>query len=799
MRSFSRDAFLSLAAASGLKVHAGRFKCPFDGCRDHKNQDATNVLVTMGKDGCWHLKCWRCEQTGRYVDLFMQLKGLTIEEALLQLRGMAPASPLTPRLRAVPSPPKDDPEKLKPDEVDHYWKHCEEQDDRGETYLAKRGVSDAPLLGLVKFLTEKHPGSKKRSDETWNKKRRDIDKWLREQAKQGRRLAMLMRDVVGVPRGIQVRLAREALTTDKAKMKAVTGSTAAGAFFGRPEMIEASGVVCVTEGMFDTLTVAQWTAKKNGVCVVGAAGKGNLAKLADELKNSGISVDGRIFVLFPQNDRPTNQSRKEFDRLAKLLASEKANIVWFDVPDEFKDISAWFEESFDAPEWPPLKVARAIGLAPDEPGADEVRMVTPLQSVIAIPARFVETMLSQDFKSLCAILDDPALRYGILHRQGSWEWNEMTHSVAFARTNLSDSDWTALRVGLEVVGQNTSSGKPLRWSEEDIVRAVTMLCRRESFHPVREWLNGLKWPGQQLIETTMATAMGLEEYGFEARLLRQWMVSCVARAMKPGCKVDTVPVLVGAQGTMKSTFFRVMGGQWFTDQSIDIHDKDGRMVIHSAWIVEWAELDTMRRSRDAEATKGFITQQVDKFRPPYGRTLLEAPRSCVIVGTTNHEDFLTDPTGNRRFWPIKIHRRIDVARIAELRETLWAEAMAAYVAGDEWHLDASLEEAAEQHVKVFTEGDEWDPLIISWLSDTKQRDAAFVQSKDVLGEAIGKKPDQWNRYDSMRVGASLKRLGWRRTKKRVAGEPEWVYLRPVPSTEELFPQVLPSSENEGTS
>ncbi len=316
---------------------------------------------------------------------------------------------------------------------------------------------------------------------------------------------------------------------------------------------------------------------------------------------------------------------------------------------------------------------------------------------------------------------------------------------------------------------------------------------------MREWLNKLKATGQELIETQLAEACGFEPYGFEAKLLRQWMISCVARAMKPGCKVDTVLVLVGAQGTMKSTFFRVMGGQWFTDQSIDIHDKDGRMVIHSAWIVEWAELDTMRRARDAEATKGFITQQVDKFRPPYGRTLLEAPRSCVIVGTTNHEDFLTDPTGNRRFWPLKINQRINISRVAELREALWAEAMTAYVAGEEWHLDATLEEAAEQHVKVFTEGDPWDPLVDSWLTDRKQLEAPFVRSHDVLSEAINKLPGQWTRGDENRIGAILGRRQWRRKKQRVDGDPVWVFLRPVPTTADLFPHESAQSKNEGTS
>lgn len=771
MRSFGRESFLSLAAASGLKVdRAGRIQCPFDGCKGHREDRPTNVTITLGKDGCFHLRCWRCDATGRYVDLYMALKGVTLEEALGQLRGLAPSSPMTPRLRVVPPPPSDE-GKLKPAEISRYWQACAEGDESGEMYLAKRGLDGAAPAGLVRFVTEKHP-----------------DAQLKKGAKEGRRIAMLLKDVVGQPRGMQIRLAREQLQTDRSKVLTLKGSIMAGTFFGSPELIEASGVVCVTEGMADTLAVSLWTLGRKGTAVVGAPGKNNIPRLAEELEKSGISVEGRIFVLFPQNDRPTNASRREFDRLAKLLAAAKANVVWFSTPDEFKDVAKWMEESFDAPVWPPLQVARAMGLAPEEESREEARLITPMLSVVPVPARFTVERHAQDFSTLVAILDDPALRYGILHRQGTWEWNEMTQRPSFARIDISATDWTALRVGLEAVGRDTTNNKPLRWAIDDIQAAVMMLSRRESFHPVREWLNKLKWDGVARLETELPRALHVEEYGFEARLLKQWAVSCVARAMKPGCKVDTVLVLVGAQGTMKSSFFSVMGGQWFTDQSIDIHDKDGRMVIHSAWIVEWAELDAMRRSKDQEATKAFITQRVDKFRPPYARDLIEAPRSCVIVGTTNHADFLSDATGNRRYWPVTIPKRIELGRVGEMRDALWAEAMACYVAGEEWHLDASLEEAAAQHSRGFLEHDAWEPAIKDWLGDQTLRD--YVRTSDALQEAIGKPIGQWTRTDEMRVGRILTGLKWTRKKQRVDGVPTWVFV-PVPATRELFP----TSEN----
>lgn len=772
MQSFSRESFTSLAAAAGLTVKNNRIQCPFKGCKDHRADRPTNVLVTMGKDGCYHATCYRCGETGRYIDLYMAVKDLRFEEALEQLRGFAPTSPSPIRLRVVPPLPKDDESKLKPAEVARIWNACTHADEQGESYLMKRCLEAAAPADLVRFVTEKHP-----------------DAGLRKGATQGRRIAMLLKDVVGQPRGMQIRLAREQVQTDKAKVLALKGSTLAGSFFGSPELVESCGVICVTEGLADTLAVALWAQGAKSTCVVGSPGKNNLRRLAEELQKAGVSVEGRVFALFPQNDRPVNASRREFNALAQLLAAGKANVVWCSVPDEHKDVAKWLEESFDRPTWPPLDVQRALGLAPEDETQDAARLVTPMQSVVPVPARFVVDAQAQDFSTLLSILDDPALRYGIMHRQGTWEYNEMTQRPSFARIDLSSTDWTSLRVGLEVIGRATG-GKPLKWEIGDIQEAVSLLARRESFHPVREWLNGLKWDGKQRLETELPMALGLEEYGFEARLLKQWCVSAVARAMKPGCKVDTVLVLVGAQGTMKSTFFSVMGGQWFTDQSFDLHDKDGRMIIHSAWIIEWSELDAMRRSRDADATKAFITQRVDKFRPPYGRDLIEAPRSNVIVGTTNQEDFLSDPTGNRRYWPVRIPRRIDVGRVSALRESLWAEAVSCYVAGDEWHLDVSLEDAAAQHVAHFLEGDAWEAPIALWLKQKRHVD--YVRTADALSDALGKPTGQWTRGDEMRAGRVLQAIGWRRVKKRIddgsgTERPLWVYVPPEPTSLPLFP------------
>jgi predicted P-loop ATPase len=218
---------------------------------------------------------------------------------------------------------------------------------------------------------------------------------------------------------------------------------------------------------------------------------------------------------------------------------------------------------------------------------------------------------------------------------------EMTHKVRVGERTVEESDLSAIRLGIE--SHTTPEGKPLKFGEEEIGKALKLLARRKMVHPVREWLSGLKWDGRNRMDVEFPAALGQPEGSFAGVLLGRWLISAVARPMEPGCKVDTVLVLVGPQGAGKSTFFNALAGdEWFTDSPVNVGDRDGKMLMREKWIVEWAELDAMRRARDKEAIRGFLSQRIDHFREPYGRGMVTAPRGCVIVGTTNNREFLSD-------------------------------------------------------------------------------------------------------------------------------------------------------------
>jgi predicted P-loop ATPase len=190
--------------------------------------------------------------------------------------------------------------------------------------------------------------------------------------------------------------------------------------------------------------------------------------------------------------------------------------------------------------------------------------------------------------------------------------------------------------------------------------------------------------------------------------------------------------------------------------------------------------------------KAFMSRQVDRIRPPYGRRVVPVLRECIFAGTVNKDTYLKDETGSRRFWPVKC----GVIRIAELkrdRDQLWAEARERFRAGDTWWLDEQgLMDSAAEEAQARYEGDPWDDLIAEWLKNpTKRLDQTghpvaelrsgpeSVTVTDILIHSIGKRPDAWTQVDQNRVARSLTTKKWKRKLKRTGDEREWRYFPPV--------------------
>jgi len=166
--------------------------------------------------------------------------------------------------------------------------------------------------------------------------------------------------------------------------------------------------------------------------------------------------------------------------------------------------------------------------------------------------------------------------------------------------------------------------------EEAIVRAAKN-CR---FNPLTSYLSALRWDGTPRLDSWLTTHCGADDTPYTRTVGRLWMIGAVARAFKPGCQVDHMLVLEGAQGIGKSHVTRTLGGEFHLGSAPDLRQKDAALILQGHWIVECGELAQLHRA-GAQRTKDFLTQTVDTYRAPYERTVQRRPRSCVFVGTTN--------------------------------------------------------------------------------------------------------------------------------------------------------------------
>jgi predicted P-loop ATPase len=224
-------------------------------------------------------------------------------------------------------------------------------------------------------------------------------------------------------------------------------------------------------------------------------------------------------------------------------------------------------------------------------------------------------------------------------------------------------------------------------------------------------------------------------------------------------------VLGGAQGIGKSTFWRTLAGEaWFGDTPLDLENKDAYQVLNRRWIYEMPEIDHLTGLKAAERIKAFISSSEDTYRPPYGRTVGVFPRTSIIVGTTNRDSFLSDQTGSRRFWPLRIPGMIRLDLLMEWRLQLWAEALHLHLAGDPHWLDNRLELQREAQSQAFEAEDPWEDQIELALSTLAQARSLSdgIRVAELLSQ-MGIPVNQQARSSAMKMTEILKKKGWRLT------------------------------------
>lgn len=358
----------------------------------------------------------------------------------------------------------------------------------------------------------------------------------------------------------------------------------------------------------------------------------------------------------------------------------------------------------------------------------------------------------------------------------------VTHSLPWRKVDtvepLRDVDYSGVRNYIECVYGIVSSQK--------VDDALALEFEKKKFHPIREYIYAQKWDGIPRVNTLLIDYFGAEDNAYTRAAIRKTLVAAVARVFEPGIKFDTALILVGEQGTYKSTFVKKLGMEWFSDTFTTVQGKESFEQIQGAWLIEMAELSGLKKA-EVESIKHYISKREDMFRPAYGRTVEIYKRQCVFFGTTNNKDFLRDPTGNRRFMPIDVRpeyatKSVNDDLTQDEVNQIWAEAYQLYLAKEPLYLvgDEDIIAKIEQHKHSEADErkgiieeylntkfpDDWDEMDLydrrRWLEDplskngTVQKD--FVCIAEVWCECLGKDKTEMSRYNTREVNEILRSL-----------------------------------------
>lgn len=306
-----------------------------------------------------------------------------------------------------------------------------------------------------------------------------------------------------------------------------------------------------------------------------------------------------------------------------------------------------------------------------------------------------------------------------------------------------------------------------RVGRELVSQAVLGVSHHRVRHSVRDWLDSLTHDGTQRLESFFSDCFGADDGEYTQAASRNFWLSMVARAYHPGCKVDNMVVLEGAQGIGKSQALQIIGADWFAEQHESATNPKGfAEILQGKLLVEISEMDSFNRA-EVNRVKQTISCPSDRFRASYGHYAQDHPRQCIFVGTTNRDDWNRDETGARRFWPIACKGDVDLATVRANREQLFAEAAARYKAGEKHWLMPT--EATKDEQSSRFQADPWLQNVETIVKGESSITTATVAEK------LGIPLERRDRGTEMRIGACLRFMGWQRKQVRIGNDRAYVY------------------------
>lgn len=363
-------------------------------------------------------------------------------------------------------------------------------------------------------------------------------------------------------------------------------------------------------------------------------------------------------------------------------------------------------------------------------------------------------------------------------------WNDLTQQVEYNGEMLRPEEVEHLYVDLNKQDRFVT--------QKTAIDVVVSRSRIHRYDPVREYLEYLESAADVEpadLGTLATTYLGTDDPLYD-RMLQVMVLGAVSRRFEPGCKFDYVVVLKGAQGIRKSTFWQALASpDWYTT-SVSDDDKDLKLTVHSTWIFELAELESVTGKRSSGKLKNFISTPADDMRVPYGKAIERRPRRSIFVSSVNGDAFLRDETGERRYYVIECPQDpaqgvfIDVGAVVRDRDRIWKAAVLAYRAGQKPYLEHELQHESDVRNEAYQVEDPWAPLLDEWL----ERDPTYREcNAHLLGDDWRPgAPEQFDtrqaligcsvrdetkleKKDEMRMANLLKKRGYVNDQRHVGG------------------------------
>jgi predicted P-loop ATPase len=335
--------------------------------------------------------------------------------------------------------------------------------------------------------------------------------------------------------------------------------------------------------------------------------------------------------------------------------------------------------------------------------------------------------------------------------------------TAFCERQWTDDDERAITEWVQDVAE-------MNVHKNTVFDAVIRVAKERVFHPVRDYLDSLQWDGVSRIDGLLTNYFRASEAPPEylTAIGSRALIQAVARVFRPGVKADCMLLIDGDQGDRKSSALRMLFDPldlgWFIDHIPDIDSKDAAIQLRGKWLLEFSELSALRKA-DSNRTKGFLSQTDDEYRPPYGRQRVRVKRQKTFAGTTNDDEVLKDPSGNRRYWPFK-SGSINVDQIWADRHQIWAEAMHRYRNSEKWWInEPELKAIAEGEQAKYQKTDPWEDAIIDYIAVRPS-----VSVTEILKDALFITTDKHTQPMANRVADCLKRAKW--VKKQIGAGTE---------------------------